>query len=106
MSRIGNAPIAVPDKVDVAVDGEGVHRVDYGAVSAADRASLGRYLESLQAIAVSELPDRERMALWINLYNAATVQVILDHYPVSSILEIDLAPPADGPWGVVRGRPR
>ena len=82
----------------VSVDGEGIHRVAYGAVTAADRTRLERYLESLQEVAVSELPDGERMAFWINLYNAATLRVILDHYPVSSILEIDLAHPADGPW--------
>ena len=43
----------------------------------------------------------EQQAYWINLYNALTVQVILDHYPVDSIRDIDISPGffADGPWG-------
>ncbi len=27
---------------------------------------------------------------WINLYNALTVRVVLDHYPVDSIRDIDI----------------
>lgn len=36
----------------------------------------------------SSLPDTERMALWINLYNAVTLQVVLERYPVRSIRQI------------------
>jgi len=45
------------------------------------------------------------MAYWINLYNALTVQIVLTHYPVDSIRDIDIAPDvisgwfSDGPWG-------
>ncbi len=41
------------------------------------------------------------MAYWINLYNALTVRVVLDHYPVASILDIDISPGlfSNGPWG-------
>ena len=82
----------------VTVDDEGIHRVAYGAVTRGDRQRLEDYLDDLQAIAVSTL-DRDRaMAFWINLYNALTVRVILDHHPVASILDVDLTPPADGPW--------
>ncbi len=37
----------------------------------------------------------------MNLYNALTVRVVLDHYPVRSIRDIDISPGlfADGPWG-------
>ena len=43
----------------------------------------------------------EQLAYWINLYNALTVKVILDHYPVKSILDIDISPGwfSIGPWG-------
>jgi hypothetical protein len=43
----------------------------------------------------------EQMAYWLNLYNALTVRVILDAYPVSSIRDIDISPGlfSDGPWG-------
>ncbi|MCU7809482.1 MAG: DUF547 domain-containing protein, partial [Candidatus Thiodiazotropha sp. (ex Semelilucina semeliformis)] len=43
----------------------------------------------------------QQLAFWINLYNAGTVSVILDHYPVESILDIDISPGlfSNGPWG-------
>ena len=52
-------------------------------------------------ISVSRLNRAEQMAYWINLYNALTVKVVLDHYPVASIRDIDISPGlfASGPWG-------
>lgn len=38
------------------------------------------------------------MAYWINLYNAATVELILDHYPVRSITRIKSGLFSFGPW--------
>ena len=42
----------------------------------------------------------EQLSYWINLYNALTVDVVLDHYPVDSILQINPSanPLAKGPW--------
>ncbi|MDX2222177.1 MAG: DUF547 domain-containing protein [Rhodospirillaceae bacterium] len=84
----------------VSTDGAGVNRVAYGAVAAEDRAALAAYIASLTTTPVSALNRAEQMALWINLYNALTVQVVLDHYPVASIRDIDISPGlfADGPW--------
>jgi hypothetical protein len=55
----------------------------------------------LTQTAVSRLNRNEQKAFWINLYNALTVKVILDHYPVKSIRDIDISPGlfSDGPWG-------
>ncbi len=79
----------------------GVNRVDYSGVSGAERQELTRYLKSLQAVPVSALTRSQQRAYWINLYNATTVEVILDHYPVGSIRDIDISPGwfTDGPWG-------
>jgi len=79
----------------------GVSLIDYRGVSAADRRLLARYIGDLQAVPVTRLARPEAMALWINLYNAVTVKVILDHFPVNSIRDIDISPGlfADGPWG-------
>ncbi len=79
----------------------GVTLVRYGQVSAADRAALGDYLRQLAQTPVSRLDRKEQKAFWLNLYNAATVNLILDHYPVGSIRAIDISPGlfADGPWG-------
>jgi hypothetical protein len=83
------------------VDAPGVNRVRYGAFTAADRAALDADLAALQATPVDRLSRPEQMAFWINLYNALTVDVALDHYPVGSIRDIDISPGliADGPWG-------
>jgi hypothetical protein len=60
----------------------------YGAVTAPDKRALEDYLARLQALAPSEQDEAEQRAFWINLYNALTVAVVLDHYPLKSIREI------------------
>ena len=78
----------------------GINRVRYGDVTAEDRRKLEDYIGDLQAVAVSELNRDEQMAYWINLYNAVTIEIVLDHYPVSSITRIDISPGlfSRGPW--------
>jgi hypothetical protein len=78
----------------------GLDRFRYGSMNASDRAVLADYLAALQAIRISEFNRAEQRAYWINLYNAATVKVVLDHYPVRSIREIRLGGGFldDGPW--------
>lgn len=80
---------------------DGVNRFAYGNVSEADSEELDRYLKSLADTKISDHNRRTQMAYWINLYNALTVRVILDHYPVNSIRDIDISPGlfSDGPWG-------
>jgi len=82
-------------------DQDGINRVKYGQVSEADRQSMQTYLATLQAIRIHRYNRSEQLAFWINLYNALTVNVILEHYPVNSIRDIDISPGflADGPWG-------
>lgn len=81
--------------------GDGINRLNYGGVSAADRKLLKDYVGALAAVPVSRLSRQEQMAYWINLYNALTVDVVLDSYPVKSIRDIDISPGlfSDGPWG-------
>lgn len=69
----------------VTVKGE----VDYQNF-ANDRKSLRQYLNSLS----NNEPDtltwsrEDQLAYWINLYNAFTTEIILDHYPLESIRDI------------------
>jgi len=84
-------------------DPSGVNLVRYGAVTPADRASLAAYVDRLAATRVSTLARPEQEAFWINLYNALTVRVVLEHYPVRSIRDIRLggsfaALLGGGPW--------
>ncbi len=85
----------------VSTDANGVNLVDYGTVTAEDLKALQAYQSSLSAVPVSRLNRNAQRALWINLYNALTVSVILDHYPVDTIMDIDISPGlfANGPWG-------
>ena len=79
----------------------GLNRFAYGKVSKADRKALDAYVAQLQAATVSKLNRSEQRALWINLYNATTIQTVLAHYPLESILKIDISPGlfSSGPWG-------
>jgi hypothetical protein len=76
----------------------GVDRVPYADVSSADRQALQDYLDRLQAVEVSGLNRDEQIAYWINLYNAATVDLILDNYPVDSIRDLGEGIFSNGPW--------
>lgn len=71
----------------------GINRVRYSDVSEADFASLKNYVAQLESVDVLTLAQAEQLAFWINLYNAATVILILDNYPTDSIRDID------NPWG-------
>ncbi len=78
----------------------GIYRFKYSSVSPKDHQALKNYLQKMQDVKVSDLNRQEQKAFWINLYNALTVDVILDHYPVKSIRDIDLSPGLfrTGPW--------
>ncbi len=86
-----------------ASDSLGVVRLPYSRISAEDRRALVGYIDGLERTTVSALRRAEQLAYWINLYNALTVKVILDHYPVKSIRDIRLgggltATFFGGPW--------
>jgi hypothetical protein len=78
-----------------------VHLFRYNKVTINDKKKLTQYLNQLQAIKITNYSRLEQKAYWINLYNALTVQVILKHYPVKSILKINISPGffSRGPWG-------
>jgi hypothetical protein len=80
----------------VKVSTDGVNRVDYAALKKSDANVLTRYLVALQAVEIEKYPKDEQFAFWINLYNAATVDVILKNYPLESIRDIGLL--GQGPW--------
>lgn len=79
---------------------DGVARVAYSSVTPQDRKSLDDYINGLTRIAISSYAREEQFAFWINLYNALTIKVVLDAYPVESIRDIDISPGlfASGPW--------
>jgi hypothetical protein len=77
---------------------DGVNRVAYGAVGAADRRRLDEYITDLAAVPIRAYSRDQQRAYWINLYNALTVRLVLDHYPIKSIRQIKSGLFAIGPW--------
>ena len=82
----------------IGVSEDGVNRFDYALAAAHDQPRLNAYIAMLEKVVVTELAEAEQLAYWINLYNAVTVRVILDHYPVDSIRDIRFKWWEQGPW--------
>ncbi|MCP4992473.1 MAG: DUF547 domain-containing protein [Gammaproteobacteria bacterium] len=80
---------------------DGINRFDYKGLKRESQPVLDSYLQQLAETPVSNLNSREQQAYWINLYNALTVAVVAEAYPVESIRDIDISPGffSDGPWG-------
>lgn len=76
----------------------GINMVRYGSVTAGDRQALKGYIASLEAARPTTMTRDAAMAYWFNLYNAKTVDIILDNYPVSSIRKIGGGLFSSGPW--------
>jgi len=91
---------AVLSKYVKAPDAAGLARFDYAALkaSSSDSAVLKAYIKALEAKGPGGFTENETIAYWANLYNAVTVQVILDNYPVSSIRKIKSGTFSPGPW--------
>ena len=91
----------------VAPDASDVNLVDYQGLSSSAEASekLAVYLEYLQNLDPRKLSRVEQMAYWINLYNALTVKVVLDAFPVDTIRDIHAGVvPYTGPWDDIHAR--
>ena len=60
--------------------------IDYAALKDAP-AALTAYLQQLADVAEADLSAQDeatQMAFWINAYNALTLKLIIDHYPIPS----------------------
>lgn len=106
-SAVDNASTATVDNAAwnafleryLSLNGDGVMLIDYGAVSDADKAALKDYVALLENTDPAGLSSDEQLAYWLNFYNALTVDVVLDHYPVASIRDIKAGPfDFKGPW--------
>ncbi|WP_135382223.1 DUF547 domain-containing protein [Vibrio tasmaniensis] len=81
--------------------------VRYQTVSSSDKTKLKQYISRLEQIEPLDYPKAEQYAYWVNLYNAVTVDLILDAYPIKSITKLG-GLFSFGPWGddvvVVNGK--
>lgn len=60
----------------------------YAEVTKEDKTLLNDYLDQLSKLDPREFNRQEQYAYWVNLYNALTVKLILDNYPVASITKL------------------
>lgn len=72
--------------------------MSYAKVTKNDKEDLKRYLQYLTQLHPKDLTKKQQMAYWINLYNAKTVDLILDNYPIKSILKLGKSWFKSGPW--------
>ena len=87
-------------RAHVKPDAQAYNRVDYRGVKA-NLAALKAYVASLEAINPVTLSRNEAHAYWINLYNAKTLEIVAEAFPVSSIKKINLGGSflfGSGPW--------
>jgi len=75
--------------------------VDYRGLQN-NRQILADYLQHLSANPpLDTWPKADQLAYWINAYNAFTIQLIIDHYPIKSIKDIsDGLPMINSPWDI------
>lgn len=72
-------------------------RVAYAGLKSNAQAPLEAYLETLSATCAPDYVTwsrEQRLAFWINAYNAFTVKLIVDHHPIRSIRKIGFLPGA------------
>lgn len=86
------APVAAAYEAVLAAriqsDANAVNRFDYAGAKAQDADKIAAYIAYLEQQTPSAMTAPEATAYWANLYNAVTVKLILDNYPVKSIRRI------------------
>ena len=73
------------------VEDNGV-RYEAWAANADDRAALKTFVEHLGQVDIDALSEAEQIAFYINLYNAAMIQIVLENYPLESVKTIGILP--------------
>lgn len=76
----------------------GINRVDYEGLQEDGREDLQAYVEAMKRVDPRVYNRAEQFAFWVNLYNAMTVKLITENYPVDSITELGESTLAFGPW--------
>lgn len=81
--------------------------VAYRKLQANAREDLTPYLRQLARTDPSSLDREARLAFWINAYNAYTLKLIVDHYPIENIWAITpgpAEPKEDSPFALDVGK--
>ena len=68
----------------------GINLLDYRSAKKHGIKQLNKYINQLSATSIARYNRLEQQAFWINLYNALTVRLIVNAYPIESIKSIKL----------------
>lgn len=79
-------------------------KVDYTGILKNDLQSFKQFLAQLKSSDPEKLNSDDQLAFWINTYNAFTIKLIIDHWPVKSIREIYNGNPWDESWIKINGK--
>ena len=90
-TTILNKYVSAPDR-------QGLTHFNYGGLKAnsSDRTALDRYIKGLEGVNPNKLSANAAIAYYANLYNAVTVKVVTDNYPLKSIRKLGSF--NSGPW--------
>ncbi len=77
--------------------------VDYPALLAG-RGPLDDYIAALERASLDGMSPADQEALWINAYNALTLRLIIDSWPLDSIRDLDGGKPWDARTYTVAGQ--
>jgi len=118
-SKVQNVPVGEPKKkveaiAPIALSHSALDQLLASNVSASGKVNykglqakiseLDAYLATLESASISKLSRNEKLAFWINAYNAYTIKKILNNYPVSSITDLDGGKPWDVKWIKLDGK--
>ena len=77
--------------------------VRYAAATDSEKKSLKKQIADWETLDVSKLTRDQKFVYFVNLYNAVTLDVVLDHYPVKTIRDIKLKRPDQGLFASLSG---
>lgn len=67
-----------------------------------NQANLDKYLRQVsKPLPLSNWSQNVQLAYWINIYNAYTIKLVLQHYPIESITDLYDGQPKNEPWIVI-----
>ena len=76
----------------------GINRFNYGGMTEKDKQLLRTYISDMRSIDPRKYARKEQKSYWINLYNALTVNLVIEAYPIESIKKLGKGFFSFGPW--------
>ncbi len=80
---------------------EDINLIDYPHLKKADLDALKQYIARMSRVNIHNYNRDEQLAFWLNLYNALTIKIVAEYYPIESIDDVNISPGlfSIGPWG-------